>query len=95
MSLSEIQRDRPSVEVVREVVAQLVREGDRLRVTDHLDDPNDSWIQIWGGPYKMGCDTERYIRLTIDVEHFEDDRTDPEELLDRLRRRVRHARNLP
>jgi hypothetical protein len=60
---------RSSVELFREVVAELVRDEYRLRVINHLDDPSDSWIQLSGGPYTTTVERdwtqERYIRLRL------------------------------
>jgi hypothetical protein len=84
-----------SFEQIRHAVAELTKEEERLQVIDNLDDPHDPWIQIRGGPYKATTwernDTDRYVRLTLEVDYFEDDRA--EGLIHALRERLRYLRN--
>ncbi|WP_156765945.1 hypothetical protein [Mycobacterium sp. E342] len=69
------------VESLRAIAAQLVAEGDRVRVIDNLDASRE--LVLKGGPYKRRTlaeretTTVRYFNLTIYVE--DDDPVDVEE----------------
>lgn len=75
-----------SIEVVRRAVAALEEDAFgtrvRLRVTDNLDAASDDrWIRVEEGPFKWSADTDRYVRLTLEVEDFEEGRPDVEQRL--------------
>jgi hypothetical protein len=82
---------------MRQAVRELASET-RLYVTDNLDDPSDSWIELRTPWFKLSEDKtsgvrhDRQVRLTVEVEDGPA-RYEIEQLKDELRQKLTRLRN--